>query len=263
MSAQGESATKTEHIGAASSEVLATLKGHKNSVVDLSWSIHEPHLLASCSYDGSIQVWDVLQAKPLHIMRGHFGKALTISWSHVKAPIIYSGGEDQTIRRWNIQQFNADVEATQSIKAKAKPKGAKAQQIAQDNQPQEVESGSSSTPSTPTKAAVQQQEPVSIVSTSKTTKKTKSKSLFTSFDPNHDSRLQAHSSTLVFAQNLAGDTEDNIELHGLTQGHVATVNGLFETTKNIETFVQSEGNYRLLMHASMLTLCRKNAPTSE
>ena len=88
MSIQGEPVTNAEHIGAASSEVLATLKGHKNSVVDLSWNIHAPHLLASCSYDGSIQVWDVLQAKPVHIMRGHFGKVLTISWSHVKAPII-------------------------------------------------------------------------------------------------------------------------------------------------------------------------------
>ncbi len=250
-SVQGESNTKTEHIGAASSEVLATLKGHKNSVVDLSWSIHEPHLLASCSYDGSIQVWDVLQAKPLHIMRGHFGKALTISWSHVKAPIIYSGGEDQTIRRWNILQFSAEVDTTPSTKAKVKPKSAKAQQAAQESQPQEVEQ-TNSTPSTPTKVvAQQQQEPISIVSTSKTTKKTKSKSLFTSFDPNHDTRLQAHSSTLLFAQNLAGDTDHNIELHGLTQEHVATVNGLFETTKSIESFVHSEGNVHAKYAASI------------
>jgi len=65
--------------------------------------------------------------------------------------------------------------------------------------------------------------------------------LFSSFDPNHDSRLQAHSSTLLFSQTLVGNAGHKIESHGLTQEHVATVNGLFETTKNIEAFVQNEG----------------------
>ncbi|KAK4337123.1 hypothetical protein RND71_043882 [Anisodus tanguticus] len=47
-------------------EPLYTLKGHKDSVIDLSWNHKIKNILASCSVDRTIHLWDLKTNKSIH-----------------------------------------------------------------------------------------------------------------------------------------------------------------------------------------------------
>ena len=74
--------------------------GHKERITGLSWSAN--NLLASCSFDSTVQIWNTDSGKPLANYRGHSEKLLCCLFSNSDSNIVYSGGEDYCLHKWKI-----------------------------------------------------------------------------------------------------------------------------------------------------------------
>uniref|UniRef100_A0A158P9B0 Glutamate-rich WD repeat-containing protein 1 n=1 Tax=Angiostrongylus cantonensis TaxID=6313 RepID=A0A158P9B0_ANGCA len=89
------------------------LCGHAGSVEDVHWSPSEP-LLASCSCDGTIKLWDS-RSKPADacvctVTKAHDSDVNVISWnSH--DPLLVTGGDDGELKIWSLKtiQFGQPV----------------------------------------------------------------------------------------------------------------------------------------------------------
>lgn len=83
---------------------LQMLLGHTNRITKVVWSPHSIGILASSSYDGTVQVWDVKTNTPLGNYRGHIGRVLCVAWSFISSDVLHSGGEDFCLHRWKYTQ---------------------------------------------------------------------------------------------------------------------------------------------------------------
>ena len=85
--------------GVAAQDQKAFLS-HTDWVAALAWHPASPHALASASYDGSVKLWDLRAAIPLHTLQGHADKALCVAWAGPERLI--SGGADCKLLTYTV-----------------------------------------------------------------------------------------------------------------------------------------------------------------
>ena len=85
------------------------LVGHTDSVEDLQWSPNEPNIIASCSVDRSIRIWDIrTKAKAaIEMVDSHSSDVNVISWNRNEKAFILSGGDDGAVKVWDLRQFRS------------------------------------------------------------------------------------------------------------------------------------------------------------
>ncbi|XP_051793903.1 gem-associated protein 5 isoform X2 [Acanthochromis polyacanthus] len=117
-------------------EPYRRLSGHTAKITGMSWSPHHDARLVTVSYDGTAQVWDVLEEAAVSNYRGHVGYLLSVDWSPVDPDVIWTGGKDFTVQEWNVskQEFTkppkgkkmADLKEKMKTNTKQKKKNKKA-----------------------------------------------------------------------------------------------------------------------------------------
>ncbi|XP_045897210.1 gem-associated protein 5-like, partial [Micropterus dolomieu] len=111
-------------------EPYRRLCGHTGKITGMVWSPHHDARLVTVSYDGTAQVWDVLQEAAVSNYRGHIGYLLCVDWSPVDPDVIWTGGKDFTLQEWRVsqQEFTKPpkgkkmVDLKEKMKANAKQK---------------------------------------------------------------------------------------------------------------------------------------------
>lgn len=108
----------------STSTLAATLSGHKERVVSLAWSPHEDGKLLSASYDGTAQVWDVINKEPLANFGGHTGRLLCCEWNALEQDTAVTGSDDMTVQMWKmkdqVHKTPAESIAVKTVKERKK-----------------------------------------------------------------------------------------------------------------------------------------------
>ncbi|KAM5460955.1 WD domain protein [Microsporum ferrugineum] len=76
------------------------LKGHQRGVSAVKFS-PDGTMVASCSADATIKIWNTATGSLIHTFEGHLAGISTISWSP-DGETIASGSDDKSIRLWNV-----------------------------------------------------------------------------------------------------------------------------------------------------------------
>ncbi|KAG7217173.1 hypothetical protein INR49_027714 [Caranx melampygus] len=105
-------------------EPYRRLCGHTAKITGMAWSPHHEARLVTVSYDGTAQVWDVLQEAPISNYRGHVGYLLCVDWSPVDPDVIWTGGKDFTVQEWTVskQEFTKPPKGKKMVDLKEKMK---------------------------------------------------------------------------------------------------------------------------------------------
>ncbi|XP_070839743.1 gem-associated protein 5 [Chaetodon trifascialis] len=105
-------------------EPYRSLCGHTAKITGMAWSPHHDARLVTVSYDGTAQVWDVLQAAAVSNYRGHIGYVLSVDWSPVDPDVIWTGGKDFTLQEWRVskQEFTKPPKGKKMVDLKEKMK---------------------------------------------------------------------------------------------------------------------------------------------
>ncbi|KAM9333778.1 gem-associated protein 5 [Pholidichthys leucotaenia] len=105
-------------------EPYRRLCGHTAKITSMAWSPHHSGRLVTASYDGTSQVWDVLEEVAISNYRGHAGHLLCVDWSPVDPDVVWSGGKDSTVQEWSVsrQEFTQPPKGKKMVELKEKRK---------------------------------------------------------------------------------------------------------------------------------------------
>ncbi|KAF7971793.1 hypothetical protein HWV62_19927 [Athelia sp. TMB] len=81
--------------------VGASLEGHRDQINCVVYS-PDGTLIASCSMDNTIRLWNVETRQAVGVLEGHINAVVSVAFSPDGAHLV-SGSEDKTIRVWNVK----------------------------------------------------------------------------------------------------------------------------------------------------------------
>jgi len=86
-------------VGGSTPTAVRSLTGHNHFVSDVVMS-SDGQFALSCSWDSTLRLWDLNQAKSTRTFRGHDKDVLSVAFSADNRQIV-SGSRDKTIKLWN------------------------------------------------------------------------------------------------------------------------------------------------------------------
>lgn len=88
-----------------------TVNGHKDKVIELAWSPFNDNVIASCSEDCSIMLWEIPDeglketiTEPLVTLAKHEKRVSLLQWHPTAENILASGGYDNKVLIWNCEE---------------------------------------------------------------------------------------------------------------------------------------------------------------
>eukprot|EP00884_Botryococcus_braunii_P023583 jgi/Botrbrau1/9909/Bobra.0012s0010.2 len=85
-------------------KVLHSCVGHRNNVTDLAWS-PDDKLVATCSLDNTVMVWDVKTGIAQHKLEGHTSYVKGIAWDPI-GKYLASQSDDRSIMIWRTADWS-------------------------------------------------------------------------------------------------------------------------------------------------------------
>lgn len=85
---------------AVSGKILQQVKGHRDSLYDARLT-PDGKLLATCSYDRQVMLWDVASGNVAHTLSGHNGAVFELAFSP-DGKLLASASADDTIKIWSV-----------------------------------------------------------------------------------------------------------------------------------------------------------------
>ncbi|GAB0205733.1 coronin-2A [Grus japonensis] len=90
--------------------------GHKGNVLDIKWNPFNDFVIASCSEDATVKIWDIPKhlltrniTSPKKELLGHVRRVGLIEWHPTANNILFSSGYDYKIMIWNLDTKEAVI----------------------------------------------------------------------------------------------------------------------------------------------------------
>lgn len=94
-----------------SQELIQThsLRAHTRVITDLNWHRSDPNLLASCSVDTFIHIWDLRDARRSSLSLSAIAEASQVRWNRI-SPHILATSHDGDIKIWDQRKGTAPIQ---------------------------------------------------------------------------------------------------------------------------------------------------------
>ncbi|KAL6079591.1 GATOR complex protein wdr59, variant 2 [Balamuthia mandrillaris] len=88
----------------------ATFKSHDRPVLDLSWNFHDPNLLATCSADSNVHLWDTRIPKKAHRVQSLRPRAgvTQVKWNRNSTHVLATASDNE-VRIWDVRKERAPL----------------------------------------------------------------------------------------------------------------------------------------------------------